>query len=93
MALRKIDKAQVPQHDIRRILESIDKSYIGGGWYNDGLADEDRRSVDYYNAMGFHYYGLLYSRLEKVDKELANLQKIFFIGLIKREEQSLLVAA
>ena len=65
MALRKIDKAQVSQDDIRSILESIDKSYIGGGWYNDGLADEDCRSVDYYNAMAFHYYGLIYSQLEK----------------------------
>lgn len=65
MALQKIDNNQEYSEKILGVLDSIDSSYIGGGWYNDGLADEDRRSVDYYNAMGFHYYGLIYSRLAK----------------------------
>ena len=65
MALRKIDKTQVSKSEILNILKSIDHSYLGGGWYNDGLANEDFRSVDYYNAMTFHYYGLIFSHLAK----------------------------
>ncbi|MCS2164571.1 DUF2264 domain-containing protein [Scandinavium manionii] len=38
---------------------AMEKYYLGEGWYSDG-ADRPR---DYYIAMGFHFYGLIYATL------------------------------
>ncbi|WP_432629401.1 DUF2264 domain-containing protein [Brotaphodocola sp.] len=43
-----------------RDLEHIESWYLGDGWYSDGAT----RQMDYYIAFGFHYYGLLYARME-----------------------------
>ncbi len=35
-----------------RLLEKLERMYIGGGWFEDGMNE----TVDYYNAYAFHYY-------------------------------------
>lgn len=40
-------------------FRQIDSYYLGNGWYSDG----ENRPKDYYNAMAFHFYGLIYARL------------------------------
>ncbi|NUU67866.1 DUF2264 domain-containing protein [Enterobacteriaceae bacterium BIT-l23] len=47
------------RHIIDKYFARIDDYYLGEGWYSDGR----QRPRDYYNAMAFHYYGLLYSKL------------------------------
>jgi len=43
---------------IEREHALIDGLRIGDGWYRDGKAG----GVDYYNALAFHFYGLLFAR-------------------------------
>lgn len=38
---------------------AMESYYLGDGWYSDGPG----RPRDYYISMGFHFYGLIYSRL------------------------------
>lgn len=45
----------------QRTLERIDTFYRGDGWYLDG----DTGSFDLYNPFGFHFYGLLYAKLNE----------------------------
>lgn len=45
-------------------LERIEDFYIGNGWYKDGT----RNLKDYYVSFAFHFYGLIYSMVEKEDK-------------------------
>jgi len=42
-----------------RNLNRIDRFYLGNGWYSDGTGGHS----DYYVPFGFHYYGLIYSKL------------------------------
>lgn len=47
-------------------LAKIDEFYLGDGWYSDGpMAPpyRDGRTGDYYIAMAFHFYSLIYARL------------------------------
>ncbi len=46
---------------LKEDLARIDSWYLGDGWYSDG----DTRQKDYYVAFGFHYYGMLYARMEQ----------------------------
>jgi hypothetical protein len=41
-------------------LDLIENCYRGDGWYQDG----EGGNYDFYNPMGFHFYGLLWARLE-----------------------------
>lgn len=48
----------------------LDEYYLGDGWYSDGKG----RPRDYYNAMAFHYYGLLYTKwMGKYDPERSRI--------------------
>lgn len=40
-------------------LAKLDGFYLGNGWYQDGPGGV----LDYYNAMAFHFFGLLYGKL------------------------------
>lgn len=42
-------------------LKKIHSWYLGNGWYSDG----NTKQKDYYIAFGFHYYGMLYARMER----------------------------
>ncbi|WP_196240467.1 DUF2264 domain-containing protein [Jejubacter calystegiae] len=44
---------------VERHFASMEAYWLGEGWYSDGPG----RPRDYYIAMGFHFYGLLYARL------------------------------
>ena len=47
-------------------LDAIDRFHLGDGWYADGPGGAQfrtGRTGDYYVAMAFHYYGLVYSRV------------------------------
>ncbi len=44
---------------VERHFASIEAYWLGEGWYSDGPG----RPRDYYIAMGFHFYGLIYARL------------------------------
>lgn len=51
---------------IERHFTAMEHYWLGDGWYSDG----PDRPRDYYISMGFHFYGLIYSRLMKdVDPE------------------------
>ena len=39
---------------IDRLLDKLEAMHLGGGWFVDGMNE----AVDYYNAFGFHYWGL-----------------------------------
>lgn len=67
MAIQKRDRNVVADHEIEHAKRCIDQCYKGGGWYNDGPADDRYQSHDYYNAMGFHFYGLIYAALQRDD--------------------------
>lgn len=49
----------VNQECIEEHFSCIEKYWLGDGWYSDGLD----RARDYYISMGFHFYGLIYSKL------------------------------
>ncbi|MDR2808506.1 MAG: DUF2264 domain-containing protein [Spirochaetaceae bacterium] len=40
-------------------FDAVESYYRGDGWYQDG----PQGSYDYYNPMGFHFYGLIYAKL------------------------------
>lgn len=44
---------------VDRHFASMEAYWLGEGWYSDGPG----RPRDYYIAMGFHFYGLIYARL------------------------------
>lgn len=46
---------------IERHFTAMEHYWLGDGWYSDG----PDRPRDYYISMGFHFYGLIYSRLMK----------------------------
>ncbi len=43
----------------------LDQFHVGKGWYRDGI----RPQLDHYVAFAFHFYGLIYARLEAGDDE------------------------
>ncbi|OTO77326.1 MULTISPECIES: DUF2264 domain-containing protein [unclassified Enterococcus] len=45
-------------------LTGIEAFYLGDGWYSDG----ENQQRDYYVSFAFHYYGLLYYRMNPEDK-------------------------
>lgn len=51
----------VNQQCIEEHFSRMEKYWLGDGWYSDG----PERPRDYYIAMGFHFYGLIYSKLMK----------------------------
>lgn len=54
---------------IDRLLDKLEAMELGGGWFVDGMNE----AVDYYNAFGFHYWGLWWSLLSgERDPERAN---------------------
>ncbi len=51
---------------------AVDECYIGGGWYNDGVAGQTE-AFDYYNPCGFHYFSLLAMHLHpEMDSDRAD---------------------
>jgi len=51
---------------MKSALLSLEKFYLGEGWYSDG----PNGLLDYYNSFAFHYYGLIYAKIaEKIDPE------------------------
>jgi hypothetical protein len=44
---------------VDRLLDHLESMHLGGGWFVDGMNE----AVDYYNAFGFHYWGLWWSLL------------------------------
>ncbi|MRS14820.1 DUF2264 domain-containing protein [Enterobacteriaceae bacterium RIT691] len=46
---------------LERHFTAMENYWLGDGWYSDG----PDRPRDYYISMGFHFYGLIYSRLMK----------------------------
>ncbi|MRT10695.1 DUF2264 domain-containing protein [Enterobacteriaceae bacterium RIT711] len=44
---------------LEKHFAAMEHYYLGDGWYSDGPG----RPRDYYISMGFHFYGLIYSRL------------------------------
>lgn len=57
------------EQELREKQATIEKMYLGEGWYSDGF----NQQRDYYVAFAFHFYGLLYSMM--VDDEQAQLYK------------------
>lgn len=51
----------VNREAIERHFDAMERYWLGDGWYSDG----PERPRDYYISMGFHFYGLIYSRLMK----------------------------
>jgi hypothetical protein len=48
------------QSQIESNLAACERMYVGEGWYRDG----DHNRLDYYNAWGFTYYGLIWTILD-----------------------------
>jgi hypothetical protein len=48
---------------VQKSLTRLDQFYVGEGWYRDG----DVPQLDHYIAFAFHFYGLIYSRLQDKD--------------------------
>ncbi|HTS19886.1 MAG TPA: DUF2264 domain-containing protein [Verrucomicrobiae bacterium] len=44
---------------MRHLLDVLESMAVGGGWFIDGMNE----TVDYYEAYGFHYYGLWWAKL------------------------------
>ncbi len=44
---------------LEKHFDAMEHYYLGDGWYSDGPG----RPRDYYISMGFHFYGLIYSKL------------------------------
>jgi len=66
VGLRHVGEADAPER-VEADLTRIDQFYLGDGWYSDGKSaapSRDGRLGDYYVPMAFHFYGLLYARLE-----------------------------
>lgn len=66
LALRRLGLAWSPEA-VENDLRVLDTFYLGNGWYQDGPSGapfRDGRTGDYYVPMAFHYYSLIYSRLE-----------------------------
>jgi len=61
------------ENEINEAFCTIDKMYIGNGWYMDGLKGNGA-VIDYYTAWGMQYYSLMFSFLfEQKYKERAVL--------------------
>lgn len=61
---RKLGDATIEQSWIQCDLECINGLYLGNGWYTDGRTRLNNTSTDYYTPWGFHFYALLYSKIE-----------------------------
>ena len=53
-------------------LNSIDKLYIGDGFYRDSNEASDARRIDYYNPWALHLYGLFYATCCPQDRARAS---------------------
>lgn len=61
---RKLGDTAIDSHQIKRDLARIDSFYLGEGWYTDGQTRLNHTNIDYYTAWGFHFYGLLYAKID-----------------------------
>lgn len=65
LSLHRVGSAKFNRRVMLDDLQIIDGMYLGDGWYNDGGAAKPHRSVDYYNPMAIHFYGLIYAKLAR----------------------------
>jgi hypothetical protein len=65
LALEKVESPLADRHAMLEDLAIIDGMYLGDGWYNDANAGNVHRSIDYYNPMAIHFYGLIYTALAR----------------------------
>ena len=60
----KLGDTAIDSLQIKRDLARIDSFYLGDGWYSDGQTRLNHTNTDYYTAWGFHFYGLLYAKID-----------------------------
>lgn len=61
-----LEKTAAPSVFCKAEFDSLERMYLGNGWYSDGMT----KQRDYYVAFAFHYYSLIYAKLaQKEDPE------------------------
>lgn len=66
----------INQEKVDNAFDIIERSYIGDGWYSDGVGNQR----DYYVAFAMHFYGLIYAKImpkEKRSNEYKNRAALF----------------
>ena len=57
----KVNGLKYSKQRLEEGLEKINSFYLGDGWYCDGFTGQR----DYYVAFAFHFYGMLYARMQE----------------------------